>query len=48
MKDSEIREALEMLEEYRKGGLRGTSGGRLWSAVTGALLVLVGLSMIFS
>lgn len=46
--DPEIREALELLEEYGKGGLHGTPAGRLWSAVTGALLIALGLSLIFA
>ncbi|MDP3947935.1 MAG: hypothetical protein Q8Q41_04595 [bacterium] len=46
--DKDIQEALEMLEEYRKGGLHGTPAGRLWSAITGALLVALGLVVIFA
>jgi len=42
-----IREALELLEEYGKGGLHGTSAGQLWSAVMGTLLIVLGLALIF-
>lgn len=48
IRDPEIREALELLEEYHKGGLHGTPAGRLWSAVTGTFLVALGLSLIFA
>ena len=40
----EIRDALEALKEY---GTHHTPAGRLWSAIAGALLIALGLSMLF-
>lgn len=47
IRDPEIREALELLEEYRKGGLHGTPAGRWYSRIVGTGLVILGVAMFF-
>ena len=47
VKDDEISEALKILEEYGKGGVRGTPAARLWSVLVGTGLVLLGFAVIF-